>query len=116
MMKLPTINRFCRWLCFGKVKNIYGCYIGFFIALPFALSFGIVFGLDWGGGFVIYVLHILFDLDSEKTPIVKWMIFFMIILGAMTSVALVCLPFLAIGTNIGNLIGYLISKAIKRYT
>ncbi|MBI3755910.1 MAG: hypothetical protein HY265_07105 [Deltaproteobacteria bacterium] len=114
MMKLPTINRFCRWLCFGKVKNIYGCYIGFFIALPFALSFGIVFGLDWGGGFVIYLLHILFDLNSEKTLIIKLMIFFMIALGAMTSIVIGCLPFLAIGANIGNLIGYLISKAIKR--
>ena len=106
--KIPTINNFCNWLCFGKVKNIYACHIGFFLALPIALFFAITVGLIFGGGWTEKILVNLLGLSNYQIIIP------LIIIGSIIGFLIICILFLGIGANIGNFIGEVVSKVINR--
>lgn len=105
---IPTISSLCKWLCFGKVKSTYGCYVGFFFALPIALFFAITAGLILGGGWTESLLLNVFKLTNYKIIVP----FF--ILGSIIGFLLVCILFLGIGANIGNFIGDIISKIFSK--
>lgn len=102
---MTLIKEICSWLCFFQVKSFIGCIVGMVLVSPIGFFFALVVGAMLGGGWSAELGEFLTIGKHEG-----WIEGIVVIIGATIGFGIVFLLLLIIGANIGNFLGYGITK------